>query len=136
MPLVPLVLLVFLPPVTDIFALCDIVRRTSLAIHSYLRSGHPEKVYENALVHRLAKQGIHADQQFSIAIYDEDGTKLGHYAADLLVEGVLIIELKACQTLTQEHTAQLFGYLRGSKLQHGMLINFGAAKIQLQKLIL
>ena len=123
-------------PVTDIFALCDIVRATSLAVHSYLRCGYPEKIYENALVHRLRKQRISVAQQFPIDIYDQDGTKLGHYTADMLIEQVLIVELKACQTLTTEHTAQLFGYLRGSRLHHGMLINFGAAKIQLKKLIL
>ena len=105
-------------------------------MHSYLRCGYPEKIYENALVHRLRKQRISVAQQFPIDIYDQDGTKLGHYTADMLIEQVLIVELKACQTLTTEHTAQLFGYLRGSRLHHGMLINFGAAKIQLKKLIL
>jgi GxxExxY protein len=123
-------------PLADILAICDVVRRTSLAIHSYLRNGYPEKVYENALVHRLAKQRIHVVQQFPIDIYDADGTKLGHYTADLLIERILIVELKACQSLTVEHTAQLFGYLRGSRLQHGLLINFGAPKIQLKKLVL
>jgi GxxExxY protein len=120
----------------DIFALCDVVRTTSLAVHNYLRRGFPEKVYENALVHRLARQNIQIEQQYPIEMYDEDGTKLGHYTADLLIEGVLVVELEACQTLRQEDVAQLFGYLRGSRLQHGMLINFGAAKIQLKKLIL
>ena len=121
---------------TDILALCDLVRRTSLSVHSYLRCGFPEKVYENALVNRLTKQRIRVAQQFPIEIYDEDGTKLGHYTADLLVEQVLIIELKACQMLRTEDTAQLFGYLRGSRHKHGMLINFGARKIELKKLIL
>ena len=120
---------------SDILTLCD-VRRTSLAVHNYLRCGFPEKVYENALVHRLTRQNINVERQFPIEIYDEDGTKLGHYTADLLVESVLVVELKACQTLRQEDVAQLFGYLRGSRLHHGMLINFGAAKIQLKKLIL
>jgi GxxExxY protein len=121
---------------SDILTLCDVVRRTSLAVHNYLRCGFPEKVYENALVHSLRRQNINVEQQFPIEIYDEDGTKLGHYTADLLVERVLVVELKACQTLRQEDVAQLFGYLRGSRLHHGMLINFGAAKIQLKKLIL
>ena len=87
-------------------------------------------------MNRLTKQRIRVAQQFPIEIYDEDGTKLGHYTADLLVEQVLIIELKACQMLRTEDTAQLFGYLRGSRLKHGMLINFGARKIELKKLIL
>jgi GxxExxY protein len=122
--------------VTNILALCDIVRETSFSIHQYLKSGHPEKIYENALMNRLARKHVQVTQQFAIDVYDEDGTKLGHYTADLLVEGVLIVELKACQTLTSEHTAQIFGYLRGSRLQHAMLINFGASKLQVRKLIL
>jgi GxxExxY protein len=121
---------------SDVLLLCDRIRRTSLAIHEYLRSGHLEKVYENALVHRLRKQGVELKQQMPIDIYDEDGTQLGHYVADLLVEGELIVELKACQSLTVEHFAQIFGYLRGSKLRHGLLINFGARKLQIRKLIL
>jgi GxxExxY protein len=116
--------------------LCDLVRRTSLSVHEYLRSGHLEKVYENALVHRLRKQGMNVIQQNPIAIYDEDGTRVGHYVADLLIEGQLLVELKACQTLTVEHVAQIFGYLSGSQLRHGLLINFGARKLQIRKLVL
>jgi len=121
---------------SNILPLCDVVRRTSLSIHEYLRGGHLEKVYENALVHRLRKQSIQVTQQNPIDIYDEDGTLLGHYVADLLLEKQLLVELKACQTLTVEHVAQIFGYLRGARLRHGMLINFGARKLQIRKLIL
>ena len=124
------------PLFENIYLLCDIVRETSFAIHRYLKSGYPEKVYEKALVHRLKRQNIDNKRQIPIEIYDEDGTKLGHYMADLLIEGVLIIELKACKTLTEEHTAQIFGYLRGTRLRHGMLINFGGCKLQVKKLIL
>jgi GxxExxY protein len=121
---------------SDVLLLCDRIGRTSFAIHEFLRSGHLEKVYENALVHRLRKQGVELKQQIPIDIYDEDGTPIGHYVADLLVEGQLIVELKAGQSLTVEHFAQIFGYLRGSKLNHGLLINFGARKLQIRKLIL
>jgi GxxExxY protein len=99
-------------------------------------AGHLEKVYENALVHRLRKQAIHVTQQVPIEIFDEDGTAIGHYVADLLLEGQLLVELKACVTLTPEHLAQIFGYLRGSRLHHALLINFGARTLQVKKLIL
>ena len=59
--------------------LCDTVRETSFAIHKYHRSGHLEKIYENALVHRLKKQGIDVKQQHPLKVYDEDGTVLGEY---------------------------------------------------------
>ena len=121
---------------SDIIPLCNAVRRTSLAVHQYLRSGHLEKVYENALAHRLRKLAIEVAQQVAIDIFDEDGTLIGHYVADLLLEGQLVVELKACLTLTPEHFAQIFGYLRGSRLRHGLLINFGARTLQIRKLIL
>jgi GxxExxY protein len=119
-----------------VMELCDVIRETSFSIHCYLRSGHLEKVYENALAHRLRKKSIRFEQQYPIEVYDEDGTLLGHFVTDLLVEERLIVELKACSTLVSEHTAQILGYLRGSRLQHGLLINFGSPKLQIKKLIL
>jgi GxxExxY protein len=116
--------------------LCDIVRETSYSVHGYLRNGHLEKVYENCLAHRLRKRAIVLKQQHAIDVFDEDGTPLGHFVADLLIEEQLIVELKACENLLSEHTAQILGYLRGSRLRHGMLINFGGPKLQVKKLIL
>ena len=54
----------------DIFKLCDVVRETSFAIHHYLRNGHMEKVHENALAHRLRKQGLRVVQQYELEVYD------------------------------------------------------------------
>jgi GxxExxY protein len=119
----------------EIHALCGIVRDTSLAAHRFLRHGHNEKIYENALVHRLRKQGFGVMQQHPLPVFDEDGTELGVFYADLLVERELIIELKAVSQLIDEHTAQVLGYLRASRLEHGLLINFGAPVIQFKKFI-
>ena len=119
----------------DIMALCDQVRETAYAIHVYHGNGFLEKIYKNALVHRLRKAGIDAKQQQPVKVYDEDGTEIGDYCADILVEGCLILELKACRSITDEHKAQLFNYLKASKIEHGMLINFGSYKFQLKKLI-
>ena len=119
-----------------VFDLCSVVRETSFQIHRYLRAGHFEKIYANALAHRLTKQSINLQREHPIDIFDEDGTPLGHYVADFLIEGQLIVELKACNTIAPEHIAQLLGYLRGTRLRHGMLINFGAPTLQVRKLIL
>ena len=119
-----------------ILALCDVIRETSFAIHRYLRHGHFEKIYENALVHRLSKKGIHVEPQFPIDVREEDGTPLGEFFADLFVEDVLLVELKACKTLSDEHLGQLFGYLRATGIEHGLLVNFGAPKLQVRKLVL
>lgn len=116
--------------------LCDTIREISFDIHRFHRNGHLEKIYENALVHRARKKGLHIEQQFPLQVYDEDGTLLGDYFADLFVENSLIVELKAVKNLTDEHVAQLLGYLRSSQIEHGLLINFGAPKLQIQKFIL
>src|SRR5919106_2727188 len=99
----------------DILALCNIVRQTSFEIHKYLRHGHREQIYENALVHRLKKRGISVEQQQEIRVFDEDGTELGFLKADLLVENRLICEIKGVRGLVDEHVAQLLGYLRASR---------------------
>ena len=116
-----------------VFELSDRVRETAYALHRYLRHGHLEKVYENGLAHRLRKQGVRVEQQVPLQVLDEDGTVLGDYVADLVIEGVLLVELKACRTLADEHTAQLLGYLRSCRVEHGLLINFGSTKFQIKK---
>jgi GxxExxY protein len=117
-----------------VFQLTDIVRETSFAIHCYHGPGHLEKVYENALVHRLRKAGLNVQQQAPLKVYDEDGTVVGDYDADILVENMLIVEVKAASGIADEHIAQLLGYLRASRLEHGAVVNFGAKKFQIRKL--
>lgn len=119
----------------EVLKLCDVIRQTAYDIHVYLKSGYLEKVYENALVHRLSKQGMKVLQQHSLQVFDEDGTQIGLYSADLVVEDQIIIELKACRNLIDEHTAQLFGYMKDARIRHGMLINFGAPKVQIRKYV-
>ena len=109
------------------------IRETSYAIHQYHGTGYLEKVYENALAHRLRKAGLDVKQQHQLIVRDEDGAEIGEYYADLLVEGFLSVELKACQTTKDEHSAQLLNYLKGAGLEHGMLINFGSYKFFIKK---
>jgi GxxExxY protein len=120
----------------NINELCDVVRNTSFAIHSYLRNGHLEKVYENALVHRLRKQGLQVSPQHKLLVYDEDNTVLGEYFADLYVEECLIVEIKAVRAIADEHVAQILGYLRSARVETGLLINFGAPKFYVKKYLM
>jgi GxxExxY protein len=120
----------------NINLLCDIVRETSFAIHKYLRNGHLEKVYENALGHRLRKQGLKALQQHPLTVYDEDGTILGEYFADLFIEDCLIVELKAVKSVAEEHVAQILGYLKSGRIETGLLINFGAPRLHVKKYLM
>ena len=117
----------------DMKLLCDQIRQTAYDIHVYHGHGHLEKVYENALAHRLQKAGLDVKQQESIKVYDEDGTLIGDYLADLLVEEKLIVELKAAKALAAEHEAQILGYLKSARLEHGLLVNFGSYKFEIRK---
>ncbi len=117
-------------------ALCDVVRETSFAIHNFHRNGHLEKIYQNALYHRLRKSGVRVEQRFPLTVYDEDGTQLGEYFADLFIEGCLIAELKACKTISNEHVAQLLGYLTSARIETGLLINFGGPKLYIKKYLM
>ena len=120
----------------EILKLCNIIRQTSFEIHRYLRAGHRELIYENALAHRLRKKGIAVEQQQKVKVFDEDGTLLGFFKTDLMIEDRLILEIKGVRELTDEHIAQLLGYLRASRIEHGLLMNFGAARLEVKKYIL
>ena len=120
----------------EILQLTDQVRETAYAVHRFFGPGHFEKVYENALVNRLKNVGINVQQQAPIIVKDEDGTIVGEYIADLIIEGELIVELKACETLNNSHHCQVMGYLRATAFRHGLLINFGTKKFEIKKFIL
>ena len=111
---------------------CDLIRQIAYQLHVYLGVGYLEKVYENGLKHRLEKSGFDVQTQVPIRIYDEDGFVLGDYIADMVVDG-LIVELKAVSTLLEVHMAQLINYLKATRTEHGLLINFGSEKFQCRK---
>ena len=117
-------------------ALCDRIRQIAFDIHVYHGHGHLEKVYENALAHRLKKTGIKVEQQVPLQVFDEDGTSLGDYFADLMVEGEVVVELKAAKAMAPEHEAQVLGYLKSSRKEHGLLVNFGAYRFEIRKFAL
>ena len=119
----------------EMMRLCDLVRETSYAIHVYHGNGYLEKVYENALVNRLRKSGLDIKQQHPIVIYDEDGTEIGEYFADIIINGALLVELKTCRTLANEHVSQVSHYLKATRLEHGLLINFGSYKFEIKKFV-
>ena len=120
----------------DIKTLCDQIRQTAYDIHVFHAHGHLEKVYENALVHRLRKAGFEVKQQSPIPVFDEDGTLIGDYFADLIVEDTVVVELKTAKTIAPEHEAQILGYLKSSRKEHGLLINFGSYKFEIRKFAL
>jgi GxxExxY protein len=119
----------------DIEEFCDQVRQTAYSIHVFHGHGHLEKVYENALVHRLRKLGLEVQQQHGIQVFDADGTLIGDYFADLFVDKQFVVELKTAKSLSPEHEAQILGYLKSAQVEHGLLINFGSLWFEIRKFI-
>ena len=93
-------------------------------VYHRLGYGFLEKVYENALAGELRRMGLKVAQQVKITVFFE-GEVVGEFFADLLVEDVVIIELKAARSLSIEHEAQLLNYLRATPYEVGLLLIFG-----------
>lgn len=93
-------------------------------VHKNLGYGFLEKVYENALIHELELNNMKVESQKSIEVKYK-GKVIGNYFADLVVNDTIIIELKASRDLCQEHEAQLINYLKATKYDVGLLLNFG-----------
>jgi GxxExxY protein len=93
-------------------------------VHNTLGVGFLEKVYENALKIELEKAGLAVKQQEPINVYYE-GQMVGEYYADLWVDNRVIIELKAVRTLDKVHEVQLVNYLSATRVNTGLLLNFG-----------
>ena len=93
-------------------------------VHRTLGYGFSEKVYENALAIELRKAGLQVAQQAEIEVF-YDGQSVGTYFADLIVNGVVMLELKAVRQLAEEHEAQLLNYLKATRIEVGLLLNFG-----------
>jgi GxxExxY protein len=93
-------------------------------VYNTLGYGFLEKVYENALYFELLNKGISCQKQCPIKVFYQD-VIVGEYFADIIVEDVLIIELKAAESLVIEHEYQLINYLKATEIEVGLLLNFG-----------
>lgn len=104
-------------------------------VSNTLGAGFLEKVYERALLIELSTRGIQATAQTSLAVTYK-GRTIGEYFADILVEDVLVIELKCVEHLANEHMAQCLNYLRASGRKLCLLINFQKPKVEWKRIIL
>lgn len=93
-------------------------------VYNELGAGFIEKVYENALMIELKNEGLATQQQYPVKVYYK-GTLIGDYVADIVVEEKVIVELKAVSQLTKAQEVQLVNYLKATRLEVGLLINFG-----------
>lgn len=100
-----------------------------------LGHGFLEKVYERALLLELQRQGLSAESQSPVAVQYK-GEVVGDYVADLIVEGPVLLELKAQEKLTPAHKAQVLNYLRATGIRVGLLVNFSYPKADIVRLVL
>jgi len=103
-----------------------------MKVHRALGGGFVEFVYRNALIHELKKSGLSAEVEKPIKVR-YDGIIVGEYSVDLLIEGWLIVELKAVRTLTDEHEVQTVNYLTALEQDFGLLLNFGGKSLQFKR---
>ena len=93
-------------------------------VYNILGYGFLEKVYENAMVIELRKIGLDVAPQVPIKVFYNDQI-VGEYFADLIVDNLVIVELKATAKLLLEHEAQLLNYLKATRHEVGLLLNYG-----------
>jgi GxxExxY protein len=103
-------------------------------VANYLGPGFLEKVYGNAMCYEVGKCDLKVEQQFPINVIYE-GIIVGEYFADMLVQDEVIVELKAVKALDQSHFAQCMNYLKGTGKKVCLLINFGAQKVEIRRVV-
>ena len=107
----------------------------ALTVLHTLGTGFLEKVYENALGHELRKAGLVVSQQHRMVVR-YDGIVAGDYTVDLLVEHVVLVELKAASALDENHRAQCLNYLKATGLRLCLLLNFGRPRLEIKRIVL
>lgn len=106
-------------------------------MHKFLGNGFQEVIYQRALKYELEKAGLKFDREIEQNIFYKDLEKpIGTRRADFVVEGKVLVELKALTELQDVHMAQALNYLKAYRLEVGLLINFGAKSLEFKRLIL
>lgn len=106
----------------------------AMKVHSELGFGFIERVYENSFLILLAKAGFAVQQQMPIQVKFQ-GAIVGDFVADIVVDRKIILELKACQRIREEHKAQTLNYLRATDIRLGLLFNFGEARLEYKRFV-
>jgi GxxExxY protein len=107
----------------------------AFTVSNTLGAGYLEKVYENALAHELRKAGLTVEQQKRVEVF-YDGVMVGYFDSDIIVEEIVILEIKAVRALDDAHKAQTLNYLKSTGLRVGLVINFGRPKIEIKRVAL
>jgi GxxExxY protein len=111
------------------------ILKCAFHVQNTLGCGFLEKVYENAMMIALRKEGLQAEQQVPMQVYYE-GLIVGEYVADIVVERTVIVEIKATEDTPAFFKAQVLNYLKATSLSTGLLLNFGKPKLDYRRLAL
>ena len=103
-------------------------------VSNVLGVGFLEKVYENALVYELKRLSLKVEQQKPIKVFYE-GVVVGDYYADLVVEELVIVELKATKRIGDIYLAQCLNYLKATELKLGLILNFGTPRVEVKRVV-
>ena len=103
-------------------------------VYNEIGHGFLESVYNNCMFLALTKAGMSVRREVPVPVYFR-GQDVGQFKADLVVEGCVLIELKAVQNLDRTHEAQVMNYLRATELEVGLLLNFGSLKPQFRRIV-
>jgi GxxExxY protein len=103
-------------------------------VSNTLGGGFLEKIYQNAAAIEIVKTGLLVHQQYPIHV-KYDGVIVGQYFADLLVEDLVLVELKAVKLLDEVHAAQCMNYLRATGLPVCLLVNFYRPKLEIRRIV-
>ena len=107
----------------------------AMQLHRELGYGFLEKVYENALMILFKENGIKAEKQVPIKVYYH-GQIVGEYVADILLEGCIILDLNSKENLNKAHFAQTLNYFKATQLKLAILLNFGKASLEHERIVL
>ena len=108
---------------------------SAMKVHSFLGNGFQEVIYQRCLSIEFAKADLEFMREVEIPIYYHDEA-VGTRRADFLVDGKVLVEIKAITKLEEVHLAQILNYLRAYKIEVGLLINFGEKSLQFKRFVL
>ncbi len=110
-----------------------LLRTTCVRVHRYLNAGFDSSIYQSALAHRLRKEGLRVTTQPSVCVRDEDGTEIGSFSADLLIEDAILAEVTVARELSEAAVERMIRRVTASRYRHGALVGFGGVKLEFRR---
>lgn len=114
---------------------CRVIIGACYEVQNTLGHGFLEAVYQEGLKYELSKRNIEYEEEKRLNIFYKDIQLEKYYKADFYCFNKIVVELKACEVLTDDHLAQVLNYLQATKSQLGLLINFGTSRVQVRRVI-